>query len=311
MTKHLHRNEDLIFNDFTVRSLQNLSKESKKICLSGEGDPLVVWQNIIKLIENGPNNSHYELITSSFWNQEKTKNFLQEISKICEPKECTLAYRISIDKFHEEEISRDVLNNIITVFISNTLSNINLQIRSITGQENYLFNRINSIFENRKIKLQTEQINDITYLVKSKSIEINIQFKPTVKPSDFEYIDEWNIKKYIGFLEKSRNTDFHIGMIEYSNEQKVYDVTINPNGDVVLYGLEPFILGNITKELVSYDLIEKRVQENELLNSLTMSRFIDIINEWKKDKERKSIIENVNNPFWVVRNLFENNQLTI
>ncbi len=309
MTKHLHRDEDLILNDYSIESLYNLSRKSKKICLSGEGDPLVVWNNIIELIKKGAFNSHYDLITSSYWNSKKTNDFLTILNKICEENKSSLSYRISIDEFHESETKRDILATLLDIFTIRKYDNINLQIRSVTGQEEYVFERIKNHLKKGQISYDINKINEIEYKLTFNEIVVKMQFKPTVFPSNFDYIDDWVLDKYVDFLERSRKTEFHIGLLEYSLNKKVYDVTINPNGDVVLYGLEPYILGNITKEVFSYELINERVEENEFLRYFTKTRFMEIINEWRLDKKRESVIKAVNNPFWVVRNLHKHKLL--
>lgn len=303
MTKHLHRNEDLILNNYSIESLNNLSLSSKKICLSGEGDPLVVWENIIELIRQGALNSHYELITSSYWNLRRTKDLISKLNNICDEKNSSLSYRISIDEFHQNETKKDVLAILLGIFAEDKFDSVNLQIRSVTGQEKYVFERINKLLKNNTISYRIKKLNEIEYELKFDNTIIKMQFKPTVFPSKFDYEDEWTLDKYVRFLEEIRKTQFHMGLLEYSLNKKKYDVTINPNGDVVLYGLEPFILGNITNEVFSYKLINERVEENMALKYLTDNRFISIINDWRMDERKASIIKAVNNPFWVVRNL--------
>lgn len=311
MTKHLHRNEDLILNDNSIESLQNLTLSSKKICLSGEGDPLVVWNNIIELISQSAINSHYEIITSSYWNTKKTNDFLSKLDVLCKDKKSSLSYRISIDEFHQFETKKDVLAILIDIFAKNEFEFIHLQIRSVTGQEKYVFERLDKTLKSFNIEYKTSNLNELEYEIIFNKTIVKMQFKPTVFPSKFNYKDEWSLDKYISFLEKSRNTKFYMGLLEYSSNKKVYDVTINPNGDVVLYGLEPFVIGNITKEVLSYESINERVEQNKILKYLTDNSFISIINKWRLDKNKENIIKAVNNPFWVVRNLNEHNLIDI
>lgn len=309
MTKHLHRNEDLVLNDKALQSLVNLSKVSKKVCLSGEGDPLASWQSLVKIIKNSPHQIHYELITSSYWNRNRTESFLIKISELCKQTNSSLVYRISIDEFHEKEIKRDVLDILIRIFADNAFNNINLQIRSITGQEDYVFNRLTNNLKSKNISFEIDKINQIEYVIKTKIFVIKIQFKPTVKPASFNYKDEWTIDKYLLYLEEKRKSNFHIGLLNSSWKNPKFDITINPNGDLVLYGLEPFILGNITREIFTYELITKRIEKNDKLKYLIQNRFYDLITAWSKNERKKSVIENVNNPFWIVRYLYDENLL--
>ncbi len=309
MTKHLHRDEDLELNEIALRSLHNLSAVSYKVCLSGEGDPLVKWESILQIIESNPENIHYELITSSFWNKSKTEEFLNTLSSLCTQKKSTLAYRISIDEFHEKEINRDVLEILLSIFLKNDLKNITLQIRSLTGQEDYLFDRLKQLFTNYNIPFSINQHNEIEYKVTSEKVCIEIQFKPAVNPERFDYTDDWHLDKYVGFLEKNRNSPFHLGLLNSSVSNPIFDIAVNPNGDVVLYGVEPFILGNITKEVFDYELIKRRVSENLELHNLVTTRFIELIQTWRENKQKAELIEKVNNPFWVVRYLNDENLL--
>jgi len=311
MTKHLHRDIDLTFNENTLKSLYNISSLSKKVCISGEGDPLAEWKSILKIIDNGPENQHYELITSSYWNESRTLQLIQKLSNSCLKKHSRLAYRISIDKFHAEETARDILSILLNIFSTNKFNNVSLQIRSLTGQENYLFHRIKEYFEGHKITYEICQTSKIEYEVYSKVSTIKIQFKPSVFPSKFNYNDSWNITNYINYLENKRQTEFHIGHLKYSEENPVYDITINPNGDVVLYGAESFIIGNIEEEVLNCKTIRERVNSTPSLKHLVSKRFIHHIEEWNEVEETKKLIESVNNPFWVVRNLSKNNLLKL
>lgn len=311
MTKHLHRDEDLVLNDYSLKSIYNLSLQSKKVCISGEGDPLASWKNLYKILENSPKETHFELITSAYWNKSKTEVLLNEISQICESSNSTLGYRISIDQFHELEIKRDVLRILIDIFQSNKFKNITLQIRSITGQEKYLFRRLKDTLTITNIAYKIVQINEIEYELQSDKFTIKIQFKPTVNPIEFNYIDSWTIDKYISFLEESRNSYFHIGLLNSSIINPMFDITINPNGDIVLYGLEPYVLGNITQEVFDYELIKQKVFENDNLKDIITIRFIDIINNWRRDKNKVKLIQEVNNPFWIVRNLYNRKLLDL
>lgn len=311
MTKHLHRDEDLEFNSNAIKSLFNLSKDSKKVCISGEGDPLAAWQSIESIIKHGPDSQHYELITSSYWNTTRTKTLLENLSDACNAKKSTLAYRISIDEYHQTEIKRDVLDILISIFSSTELPHLNLQIRSITGQEEYLFDRISKLFSKYSISYEARQLNEIEHEIISSNLNVKIQFKPTVKPSDFDYEDDWNMDKYIKYLENKRGTDFHIGMMKYSNSSPRYDITINPNGDVVLYGAEPFVLGNVEKEILDTSLITSRIKKNKELSYLTQNKFSHLLDEWRKNSESAELIDKVNNPFWVVRNLHKQGLLNL
>jgi organic radical activating enzyme len=304
MTKHLHRNEDLVINENSLASLNNLSSQSKKVCISGEGDPLVASKSLLKIIEHGPENTNYELITSSFWNRTKTKSLLAEISRLCDINNSALSYRISIDKFHADEIGRDVLEMLISIFSEEKFEKINLQIRSITGQEKYVFDRLHNLLTSKHIKYKILVINEIEYELTADQITIKIQFKPTVSPGSFNYTDEWSVDKYVYFLENSRQTNFHIGLLNDSLTDPLFDITINPNGDVVLYGAELYILGNITKEVFSYELLKQRVFENKDLSYLISTRFIDLLRIWRLDLKKSDLIRKINNPFWLIRSIY-------
>ncbi len=309
MTKDLHRDEDLELNENAIQSLYNLSAVSGKVCISGEGDPLANWESILTIIKGNPWNIHYELITSSYWAKNRTALFLQELDILCQEKQSTLSYRISLDQFHAEQTERDVLSILLEIFLSSNFKNISLQIRSITGQENYLSGRIQTFMDLHSIEFSINKLNDLESKVITNQLEIKIQYKPTVNPSDFDYSDDWTIDKYIDFIEKQRSSAFHIGLLNDSIIEPLFDITINPNGDLILYGAEPYVLGNISREICNYEMIKSKVRETPELNYLVSHRFIDLINAWRKDKEKSELIDRVNNPFWIVRNLQKENLL--
>ncbi|HEX7757687.1 MAG TPA: hypothetical protein VF421_20220 [Niabella sp.] len=305
MTKDFHRDENIELNENALQSLYNLSAVCDKICISGEGDPLANWQAIPQIIGSNPINVHYELITSSYWARNKTKSFLQELDLLCSQKKSTLSYRISVDQFHAEQTERDVLETLIAIFLSNDFKNISLQIRSVTGQEGYLFDRIAKLMNKHFISFYFHKINDLESEIITSKFNIKIQFKPTVNPSEFNYIDNWTIDKYIEYIERRRGVPFHIGLLNDSLSDPLFDITINPNGDLVLYGAEPFTIGNITKEIFSCEMIAQKIRMNEDLSELMSYRFVDLIHLWRRNKQRAILIDRINNPFWIVRNLYK------
>lgn len=149
------------------------------------------------------------------------------------------------------------------------------------------------------------QKSELQYFLNTQSFNLKVKFKPTVSPVNFDYKDNWDIYRYINYIEKNRGSKFHIGMINDSLKTPLFDVTINPNDDVVLYGLEPLIIGNINREIVDYNFIAKKVRENKIVNYLTGTPFIKLLNKWSIEKDLEKIILSVNNPFWVIRNFMD------
>ena len=306
MTKHLHRDVDLDLTKFSVKNILNLSAISKKVCISGEGDPLVTWKSVLKLIENGLPNTHFEIITSAFWAEKKIEDFLLKIQKITTKNSTTVAFRLSLDEFHETQINRDTLISILNIGKKNNIDkSISFEIRSITGQEDYIFQRLKKSFEKIDINFKINKLNDLAYSIQSSILNLKVQFKPTVKPNNFDYQDSWTILKYIEHIEKQRESNFHIGYVKYSKSNPDLDITINPNGDVVLYGLEPFILGNIYNEIITYEKLLLQLNSLPVLRYLTNTPFKELIKNWSKNTKIEKIVSTVNNPFWVVRNIEE------
>jgi len=307
MTKDLHGNSDLVLNENSRRSLSNLSQISKKVCISGEGDPLMAHNVVTDIIKSGPDFTHYELITSSFWKESKTTEYLKQISTICDKKHCKLTYRLSIDKFHSEELKSNPFKSLLNIFSRHKLENISMDLRSITGQEEFVFKAIKLAFDESKFKFSIIQDDDLCYKVLYNSKSINLAFKPTVSPSKFNYKEEWNLERYISYLEKKRGNKFHLGLLNDDLESPHFDITINPNGDLVLYGLEPYILGNITKEVLDYGILKSRMKENFDLYNLIKQNFSDRIVELQKKPRSRELLLQTNNPFWIIRNLERQN----
>ena len=83
------------------------------------------------------------------------------------------------------------------------------------------------------------------------------------------------------------------------------DITVNAKGDITLYGAEVDILGNIYDEEITYDLLNDRVNDNDVIRTLQMYGVRDVMQAFLEDKVLGSETAKINYPFAVIRELME------
>jgi hypothetical protein len=108
--------------------------------------------------------------------------------------------------------------------------------------------------------------------------------------------------QYIKCIEDKIGKQFTLGSL--NAEENGLDVTIKPNGDVFLYGLEFKKLGNIHEDQISYELITDILLSNNVMRKLYEEPFRDVIFTFSDRAVIEQLIEKVNNPYWLMKEVF-------
>ena len=80
-------------------------------------------------------------------------------------------------------------------------------------------------------------------------------------------------------------------------------VTIKPSGDVYFYGIDNKLLANIHSDTVDMEFFKNIVRNNDFIKTLYTTPFLDLINIFSKNEDVKKLINDVNNPYWVIKEL--------
>jgi len=281
------------------------NKEVKRVSISGEGEPLnniKAFKEILLLSKGGV---RFEFITSGYIAHPELITLYDDINKIIIKNGDTCNIRLSTDSYHIPKIKNKPHAVSIKYFLENNLKNMTFSFRSIDIDKeftrNYLIEELNKIGLDAKV-----QINDIledVLLVGDKSFSID--YKNLVKPTFLENIKYMTLKEYIQSKEEKQNRPFTLGNMNKFPLPNGMDITIKPNGNVYFYGIDSHLLANINIDILSIDFFKKIINTNILIKTLHTVPFLNLMDRISINKEIVALIENANNPYWVIKEILK------
>ncbi|WP_318515279.1 hypothetical protein [Photobacterium leiognathi] len=288
------------------KAITNLSRlindpEVKRISVSGEGEPLNNIHVFYQILALSKGNRQFEFITSGYLEHEKLKSAFREIDRIVGANGDQCNIRLSSDSHHIPKLKYLPHGKCIDDFIEGTYSNLTLSFRSIDPDREftrrYLIDQVKAIGFNAKVRT-TGALEDV---VEVEGTEFRIDYKNLVKPHGMyeQYMSMW---QYIDSIEQKTGKPFTLGSI--NKQENGLDVTIKPNGDVYLYGLEIRCLGNIHEDKISYELIKQVLFSNEVMRKLYEEPFREVIFSFGDREVISKAIETVNNPYWLIKEIY-------
>jgi len=81
------------------------------------------------------------------------------------------------------------------------------------------------------------------------------------------------------------------------------DVTIKPNGDVFLYGIETERVANIHSDTIDWHHLASHVRENPLSRALYTQPLTELLARLEDTPQLRAIIATANNPYWLVKEM--------
>lgn len=288
------------------KAITNLSRlinnpEVKRISVSGEGEPLNNIQVFYQILALSKGNRQFEFITSGYLEHEKLKSAFREIDKIVGANGDQCNIRLSSDSHHIPKLKHLPHGKCINDFKEGTYRNLTLSFRSIDPDREftrrYLIDQVKAIGFNAKVR-STGALEDV---VEVEGTEFRVDYKNLVKPQGMyeQYMSMW---QYIDSIEQKTRKPFTLGSI--NKQENGLDVTIKPNGDVYLYGLEIRRLGNIHEDKISYELIKQVLLSNEVMRKLYEEPFREVIFSFGDREVISKAIETVNNPYWLMKEIY-------
>jgi hypothetical protein len=285
--------------------LMKFINDSKKVGISGEGEPLNHLDGIFDLLSLGNMGKRFDLITSADVSPEILNRLIDKATIITARTDSILRIRVSIDRFHRSNTQeKNIMLLLKRLLRINAINhNLELSFRSITTDVDFTKEYLNSIA--RGIGIHPEWIyrDELGYLMRIDLNNIEVDFQSIINPEESKIKDIFTIEEYIFLLEKRFKRPFTLGNME-TEDKPALDVTIRPNGDIVFYGLECEKVGNIYQDNISYNDI-RRFIENDLFYRVFIGRpFRDIISALRTNKKISEMIDKINNPYWNVREIY-------
>ena len=292
----------MLLNESAYRSLDALISGARKICFSGEGETLMAWRSILDLLRRPGSGRVFEIITSAFWPYDRLDRFLHSVASIVRDNRDVCNIRVSVDEFHDAKVRHDNTPALLSRFLNNNVDvPLTLGFRSITGQEEYVRRKFNQAATTLGKKPKWESEDPLRHILTIGDTEFLVEFKNVVMPGKSGISDPCALDRYIEILESRYSRPFTLGSLEYTDENPGFDITVNPNGDVVFYGMESTVIGNVNAELIDYRVISKAFGTSELCQLLYRKPFSEVLSLIRQSERLGALAEEVNNPYWIVR----------
>lgn len=270
------------------------------LLISGGGEPFLKPDYVLKLVKEAKVKD-IVIVSNGFWanNYDKALEILNEIHEVQKKQKKNIVIRVSIDKWHAENLGIKHIKNLINIFSSKYYyeNEIKLKIHTIMNDQT-IFN----ILENEKykydIKYQKEYSSDNTTLNKSNrhrtflefsnGYELEIEFAKLFKPNlevDLNNDIEEQINVFTEDLIKSQIGNF--STVLNTDDTKGLDYLINYNGNISTWANYQThnspnlytdnyeeIMNKIFNDLISYSFLKESL--NDIMNMIKKVNLIAV-----------------------------------
>ena len=279
------------------------SEGVKRISISGEGEPLnniEVFHQILALSSGG---NSFEFITSGFFPHELLTDFYDKTNSILSERGDVCNIRLSADSYHIDKIKSRPHAFSLSYWSDRRPSALTFSFRSVEVDREFTRDYLLSELEKRSIfgKVCSRGALEDELLIDDASFWID--YKNVVNPSEFTPNGFMNLYEYVQAIEGRIGKRFTLGSLNAAHLENGMDVTVKPSGDVYFYGVENICLGNIHSDVFDWDLLAERVVSTPLINSLYTRPFLELVENLSDIEVAQSLIQKVNNPYWLIKEL--------
>ncbi len=300
---------DIFLDENSRHTLGNLTnnREVDHTIISGEGEPFTNKKTLLEILKLSKGGNNYQIITNGSWIWCKGEETLDYLDQMAEERGDKYSLRVSIDTYHLNEIDPRNFKEFFRLASTNgeRYRNLRFALRSIVEERDEVTKFTTDTLEGLGIdfELIDESVSDQELIFPSRRISIN--YKNLVNPNGLSPKNAFSIWNYIDSLERKYGRDFTFGNIRTPKKEELgLDVTINPEGDILFYGIEIHPFGNISNPDNTWDHLKSLVRTNPLLDSLYSLPFKEVLLKLASNPELKRKIEKINNPYWVIRGLY-------
>ena len=303
---------------YAKTSLKNLITGAQHTAFSGGGEPLLNTEMIKDTIAMNPNKK-YMVTTGLGLSTESIEKDLSDINEACIESNSLCVIRISLDNYHNNINFDGNVDDVMKWFINKKWERVRTCfIRGTVAEGAILLKNLKNYCKANKYRMFKKKINKYTYATIINRKFFQVILRPTIYPTEEELKKEDLLLEYIDNMLKIDTEEINLGKPRScrgckgcdswkSGLENGLDITVNAKGDITLYGAEVDILGNIYEEEITYDLLNKRVNDNELLKILQMYNVRDVMKAFLEDEVLGSETGKINYPFAVIRELMTKN----
>lgn len=300
-----HTSESMHFR-LSDRARKNLSQlinspDVKSISISGEGEPLNNVETFLEILSLSNGGKKFEFLTSGFLREDELGDFYGILQLKIHPNDkCNI--RLSSDSHHVAAIKNKNHGFSVNYFETKKAKNLTLSFRSIDCDKSFTQQYLRAEIEKYNLSCEIETISVLEDRIYINNNQYQIDYKNLVFPKskDKNYL---SLEDYVLSLEKKTNKPFTFGSLNKFPMETGIDLTIKPNGDAFLYGIEISSLGNVHFNELSWEIVENLIRKNEVFSFLYKQRLLDILAKNKDDSRIDQIVKQVNNPYWLIKEI--------
>ena len=293
-------------------SLKNLIKGAQHTAFSGGGEPLLNVKAIEDAIATNPKKK-FMVTTGLGLSLEKIEEYFSRINEACIKGDSYCVIRLSIDSFHKNLDFNDDLRTIIEWFIAKRWERVRTCFfRGTVCEGKILLKNLKKYCKEKKYMCFCKKINKYTYAVIINKKFFQVILRPTIYPSEEVLKKEETMLKYIDRMLKIDTEEIYLGKPRScrgckgcdswkSGLPNGLDITVNAKGEVTLYGAEICVLANIYDEVVTYDLLNERVNKIPEFKILHTNGIRKVMKAFLDDEKLGKLTSEINYPFAVIR----------
>lgn len=275
----------------------------KRISISGEGEPLnnaKVFHEILGLSNGG---KRFEFITSGFFPHARMAEFYDETDRIVTANGDTCNIRLSADSHHIEKVKWRAHGFSLDYLNQRQPSGLSFSFRSIDTDRNFTRQYLVQELQHWGLEADFIEVGPLEDVLVVGQQRFGIDYKNLVHPAAGTSKGYLDMHSYIAAIEAKVNKHFTFGSLNQAPQANGMDVTIKPNGDVYLYGIETQRLGNMHFDDLDWPRLEARLLHNPLALALYTQPLTELLRQLEQPDLVSSIIARVNNPYWLVKEL--------
>ncbi len=297
-------------------SINNLITGAQHTSFSGGGEPLLNTDMISETIAMNPNKK-YMVTTGLGLSTEKLEKDLAQINNACIASNSLCVTRISLDSYHNNIDFNGNVDDVMKWFLNKRWERVRTCfIRGTVAEGAVLLKNLQNYCKENKLFMFKKKINKYTYAAIINKKFFQVLLRPTIYPTEEELKKEDTLLKYIDNMLKIDTEEITLGKPRScrgckgcdswkSGLENGLDITVNAKGDITLYGAEVDVLGNVYDEVITYDLLNSRVNNNETLKTLQMYGIRDVMQAFLEDDVLGDETARINYPFAVIRELMK------
>jgi len=214
--------------------------------------------------------------------------------------------RLSVDSYHTEKVARSNYSNFLQLASrkDGRFKNVRFAVRSLVEDKPFVEDFIRIILKQIGVDYVFREESALDQEVLFPESRLSINYKNLVNPDPSKMHGVFSIWDYMGSLEQKYNKPFTLGNLRTKRGKKGLDITFKPNGESFFYGAELEPHGNLFEDNLNIKHFKSRLESNPLLKALYTIPLSNVLRSLCKDQQLKDRIEKINNPYWIIKQLY-------